>query len=135
MTNNETTIKAITQVLRRHPWVRAAWVFGSVADGRVRSSSDLDVAVLGDKPLRPEQKSVLIRRLAQAAGRPVDLIDLQATHGPVVGEILRHGRRLFCDDPALYAEQVKQWMFDRADWIPYRQRILETRRRAWINES
>ena len=83
MTNNETTIKAITQVLRRHPWVRAAWVFGSVADGRVRPSSDLDVAVLGDKPLQAEQKSMLIRRLAQAVGRPVDLIDLQATQGPL----------------------------------------------------
>jgi predicted nucleotidyltransferase len=135
MTDNEATLKAITQVLRRHLWVRAAWVFGSMADGRVRPGSDLDVAVLGDRPLQAEQKSILIRRLARAIGRPVDLVDLQAAHGPVVGEILRHGKRLFCDDPALYAEQVKQWMFDRADWIPYRQRILETRRRAWINES
>ena len=135
MANTDVTVETITLVLRAYPRVRAAWVFGSIADGRMRPSSDLDVAVLGDKPLRPEQKSVLIRRLAQAIGRPVDLIDLQATHGPVVGEILRHGRRLFCDDPALYAEQVKQWMFDRADWIPYRPRILETRRRAWINES
>ncbi len=135
MANTDVTLETITRVLRTHPRVRAAWVFGSIADGRMRPSSDLDVAVLGNKPLQAEQKSVLIRRLAQAVGRPVDLIDLQATHGPVVGEILRHGRRLFCDDPALYAEQVKQWMFDRADWIPYRQRILETRRRAWINES
>jgi len=135
MANTDVTLETITRVLRAYPRVRAAWVFGSIANGRMQPSSDLDVAVLGDEPLRPEQKSVLIRRLAQAAGRPVDLIDLQATHGPVVGEILRHGRRLFCDDPALYAEQVKQWMFDRADWIPYRQRILETRRRAWINES
>ena len=135
MANTDVTLETITRVLRTHPRVRAAWVFGSIANGRMQPSSDLDVAVLGDKPLRPEQKSVLIRRLARAIGRPVDLVDLQATHGPVVGEILRHGRRLFCDDPALYAEQVKQWMFDRADWIPYRQRILETRRRAWINES
>lgn len=135
MADNEATLEVITQVLRRHPRVRVAWVFGSMACGRVRPSSDLDVAVLGDKPLRAEQKSVLIRHLARAVGRAVDLVDLQATHGPVVGEILRHGQRLFCDDPALYAEQVKQWIFDRADWIPYRQRILETRRRTWINES
>lgn len=134
MANTDVTLETITRVLRTHPRVRAAWVFGSIADGRVRPSSDLDVAVLGDEPLQAEQKSVLIRRLARAIGRPVDLVDLQATHGPVVGEILRHGRRLFCDDPALYAEQVKQWMFDRADWIPYRQRIVETRRRTWINE-
>ena len=43
--------KYITDLLRAQPGVQAAWVFGSFADGPVRSDSDLDVAVLGEEPL------------------------------------------------------------------------------------
>jgi len=47
--------------------------------------------------------------------------------------VLRQGRRLFCDDTTRYAELLKRWMFDQADWMPYRRRILQTRRQAWID--
>lgn len=127
------THKDIADLLRAQPGVQAAWVFGSFAGGPVRPGSDLDVAVLGKEPLDAAQKKTLIERLARTVGRPVDLIDLQATRGPIVGQVLRHGRRLFCDDTTRYAELLKRWMFDQADWMPYRRRILRTRRQAWID--
>jgi hypothetical protein len=74
----------------------------------------------------------LIQRLAQVSGRPVDLIDLQASHGPIVGRVLHEGRQLFCKDSRLYAGLIKRWMFDQADWMPYRRRIMKARREAWI---
>lgn len=122
----------IARCLQRHEHVEAAWLFGSVAQDLERPSSDLDVAVLGDRPLTAAEKEQLIDRLAQTSGRPVDLIDLQTTRGPIVGRILREGTRLFCDDPTLYAELIKRWWFDQADWFPYRRRILKDRRKRWI---
>jgi len=122
----------IAETLRAREGVAAAWVFGSVASGDERAGSDLDVAVLGASPLPAPEKQALIERLAQRHGRPVDLIDLQATRGPIVGRVLRDGTQLFCDDPSLYAEVLKRWWFDQADWMPYRRRIHKTRRERWI---
>jgi predicted nucleotidyltransferase len=124
--------QTVTRLLRAQDGVEAAWLFGSVARGNARSTSDLDVAVLGKEPLSAEEKETLIDRLAQATGRPVDLVDLQVTHGPVVGRILQGGIRLFCDDTSLYAGRMKRWWLDQADWMPYRRRILKERRERWI---
>jgi len=38
----------IAAVLARFPQVRAVWLFGSVAQGRAREASDIDVAVVVD---------------------------------------------------------------------------------------
>jgi predicted nucleotidyltransferase len=123
----------IATVLRAESLVRAAWVFGSVARGAAGPESDLDVAVLGERALTADEKMHLIGGLARRCLRPVDLIDLQATQSPVVGQVIRYGQRLFCDDETLCAEFMKRWVFDRADWIPYRERALKSRRDAWIN--
>lgn len=123
---------AITEHLRDHDSVEAAWLFGSVAHGEAKPTSDLDVAVLGREPLSADEKKELIEKLAQATGRPVDLIDLQSVRGPIVGRVLQNGRRLFCDDTTLYATLLKRRWFDRADWEPYRRRILKERRERWI---
>jgi len=122
----------ITDILRRHPEVQVAWLFGSAASGRLTPDSDLDVAVLGRGPLSAAATKPLIEQMAQACRRPVDLVDLQATHGPIVGRVLQEGERLFCDDTTLYADLMKRHMFDQADWLPLRRRILDIRRRAWI---
>jgi predicted nucleotidyltransferase len=122
----------LTSLLRAHDGVKAAWVFGSVARSEAAMESDLDVAVLGPEPLTANQKKELIEQLAQESGRPVDLVDLQATHGPIIGQILHDGRQMFCDDTSLYAELLKRWWLDQADWRPYRRRILKERRERWI---
>lgn len=124
--------QTVTRLLRAHDGVEAAWLFGSVARDDARAASDLDVAVLGSEALSAEEKEALIEQLAQATGRPVDLVDLQVTHGPIVGRILQNGVRLFCDDTALYAGLMKRWWLDQADWMPYRRRILKERRDRWI---
>jgi len=125
----------IVEALRGPESIAAAWLFGSVATGTAGATSDLDVAVLGPSPLDVHEKTTLIERLAQVTGRPVDLVDLQVTHGPIVGRILRDGTQLFCEDTTLYAELLKRWWFDQADWMPYRRRILKTRREQWIENT
>jgi predicted nucleotidyltransferase len=50
--------------------VREAWLFGSVADGKPRSDSDLDLLVM---PIAVEHYWSLRRDLEDAVGRPLDL--------------------------------------------------------------
>ena len=117
------------------PSVSLALVFGSLASGRARPESDLDLAVAGPQPLTAGQKILLIADLALLSGRPVDLVDLRTAGSVLLDEVLRHGRFLYLEDRNLYAELIKRRVFDHADWLPYRDRILAERRRRWINAS
>ncbi|MEA3221343.1 type VII toxin-antitoxin system MntA family adenylyltransferase antitoxin [Immundisolibacter sp.] len=121
----------IRQVLMQHGDIRLAILFGSLAVGRATPASDLDLAVLMQAPLSAETKMALIGDLSLATGRPVDLIDLRTTGEPVLGQILKHGVRLFGSDSD-YAELIKRHLFEEADFMPYRRRILTERRQAWI---
>lgn len=121
----------IRQVLMQHGDIRLAILFGSLAVGRATPASDLDLAVLIQAPLSAETKMALIGDLSLATGRPVDLIDLRTTGEPVLGQILKHGVRLFGSDSD-YAELIKRHLFEEADFMPYRRRILTERRQAWI---
>ena len=121
----------IQQVLAQHGGIRMAILFGSLANGRATPQSDLDLAVLMDAPLSAEAKMALIGELSQAIGRPVDLIDLSVAGEPLLGQILKHGVRLLGRDGD-YAELIKRHLFEGADFMPYRRRILAERRRAWI---
>lgn len=111
--------------------LRVALLFGSAARGDLRPSSDLDVAVLADRELDPEQKRELIEGLARLSGRAVDVVDLATAGEPLLGRILADGKRLFGTDED-YARLVVRDLMDKADFLPYQQRILEERRRKWI---
>ena len=123
----------IQQILTRHGGIRLAILFGSLAKGRATPESDLDLAVLMDVPLSAETKMALIGDLSQAVGRPVDLIDLHVAGESILGQILKHGVRLQGSD-ADYAELIKRHLFEEADFMPYRRRILAERRQAWIGK-
>lgn len=96
-----------------------------------RFDSDVDIAVAADRALSAGEKLALIGRLAERLGRPIDLIDLRSAGERLLGEIIRHGRRVLGTDTA-YARLLSKHLFDQADFLPYRTRILEERRRAWI---
>ena len=121
----------IQQILTRHGGIRLAILFGSLAQGRATAESDLDLAVLMDTPLSAETKMALIGELSQAVGRPVDLVDLHVAGESILGQILKYGVRLLGSDTN-YAELIKRHLFEEADFMPYRRRILAERRQAWI---
>lgn len=123
----------IRQILSRHGDIRLAMLFGSLAEGRATPQSDLDLAVLMGAPLSAETKMTMIGELSQATGRPVDLIDLRVAGEPLLGQILKHGVRLLGSDND-YAELIKRHLFEEADFMPYRRRILAERRQAWIGK-
>lgn len=121
----------IRQVLMQRGDIRLAILFGSLAVGRATPKSVLDLAVLMQAPLSAETKMALIGDLSLATRHPVDLIDLRTTGEPVLGQILKHGVRLFGSDSDC-AELIKRHLFEEANFMPYRRRILTERRQAWI---
>jgi hypothetical protein len=84
-------------------------------------------------PLSAAEKMELIGEIAEKTGRPVDLIDLRTAGEPVLGEILRHGVRIV-GSKSKYADLIRKHLFDNADFMPYRSRILLERRRAWTGK-
>src|SRR5262245_5453800 len=80
--------------------VRCAYVFGSVARGRARPRSDVDVAVLFEGASTARALDHLTEDLEDAAGRAVDLVDL-ATASPLLAhQIVKTGSCLVCRDRA-----------------------------------
>jgi len=123
----------LRQVLTEHGGVHLAILFGSQATGRATTHSDLDLAVQLSGPLTAADKIMLIEQLAHATGLPIDLIDLKHAGEPLLGQILQHGVRLLGSDEA-YAALLSRHVFDEADFLPYRNRILAERRQVWIGK-
>ncbi|WP_313054982.1 type VII toxin-antitoxin system MntA family adenylyltransferase antitoxin [Pseudomonas lopnurensis] len=125
------TINEVEAALARHPDIKLAYVFGSVARNTARPDSDVDVAVLAASPLDRERKIQLISDIASATGRPVDLIDLATVGEPLLGQILRYGIRIR-GDAALHAQWMTRHIFNNEDFMPYVERMLAERRQRWI---
>jgi len=74
----ETLHRRIQQVLARHPSVQAAYLFGSLAGGRARSGSDVDLALIGP---RDELQARKLDILADLTAEGVDRVDLVLLDG------------------------------------------------------
>lgn len=125
------SIEQVTAVLSSHPDIELAFVFGSVASGEARRDSDIDVAVQKSAALSAAEKAQLIGDLALATGRAVDLVDLHDVGEPLLGQILKHGRQIR-GEPADRALLMQRHVYAMEDFMPYVERMLEERRRAWI---
>ncbi len=130
---DENLTRSILAVLNTQSGIRLAILFGSLAAGREQADSDVDLAVDAGHRLTVGEKLALVTELAERTGRPVDLVDLHAVGEPLLGQILRHGKRLLGSETC-YADLIRRHLFDQADYLPYRTRILAERRRAWIGK-
>jgi predicted nucleotidyltransferase len=122
----------IARLLARYPTIKLGILFGSLAQGRVNPESDLDVGVAATEPLDTAIKTALIEALAGISGRPVDLVDLRVVSGPLLQQVLTQGKLIYCVDRTLYAALIRTMLFNQSDMMPYYDRILAERRKAWI---
>jgi predicted nucleotidyltransferase len=127
-----TVQQKLIEVITDHPAVTLAILFGSLANETARFESDLDLAVAGTTPLTRQARIHLVEELAVMFGRPVDLIDLNCLHGPLLHRILTQGQLILCKDRTQYAELILRMLAEEADVMPYYRRILTARRNAWI---
>ncbi|MEE9343480.1 MAG: nucleotidyltransferase domain-containing protein [Gammaproteobacteria bacterium] len=125
------TIDIIRNTIANYPKIRLAIVFGSVATQSENEHSDIDLAVLTDKSVDMALKKQLIEDLALQTGRSVDLVDIGLAGQPLLGQILTRGKRISGSNTC-FAQLLTKNLLDRADFLPYHQRILRERRQAWI---
>lgn len=123
----------LRKVFAHFPQVLLVVVFGSVASGQQRANSDLDIALTTGRALSVDEKIALIGALAESTGGAIDLVDLNGAPEPLLGQIVRHGRRILGSDTA-YAQLISRHLIEQADFMPYQARILAERRMAWIGK-
>ena len=73
----------------------AVYVFGSTAKDRARRDSDLDLAILSEHVISPEDLLEAKTRLSEIIRRDVDLIDLSSANTVLRKEVLSGGRLLY----------------------------------------
>ena len=125
-------IEHIARLLARYPAIKLGILFGSLAEERATPESDLDLGVAAAESLDTAMKTALIEALAEISGRPVDLVDLRVVSGPILQHVLTRGKLIYCIDRTLYAALIRTMLFNQSDMMPYYDRILAERRKAWI---
>jgi predicted nucleotidyltransferase len=96
---NELIERTRASVVSAMPDVVAVYVFGSAATGHHGPESDLDIALLGSRPLPARDLYDLARSLEVELGIDVDLVDLMTASTVLKYEVITRGRRVHCVDP------------------------------------
>lgn len=123
----------VKDILRDEPGLRLAILYGSAATGKMRSGSDVDIALLFNHPLGSDQKMELITRLESQLRRDVDLVDLFALNGTILKQVLSKGRVLTQSEPGALAGLVQRMIYNQTDMMPYVTRTLVERQERFIH--
>ncbi len=135
-TNTDTVpevIKRIKSILNDVPGLQLAILYGSAVTGRMRKDSDVDIALLFDRPMSAQKKMELISHVESELRRDVDLADLYALTGTILKQILRKGHVLVQSKPGVLAGLVQRMIYNQADMMPYITRTLIERQKRFIN--
>jgi predicted nucleotidyltransferase len=124
----------IRNVLTCHKDIKLCIVFGSIAAGKASTDSDLDIAVAADQPLSVDTHLKLVEEFSAATNREIDLVDLMTATGLISKQALSTGVVVQNHDKDLYARLISRMLFNQADMMPYHDRILQERRRRFLNE-
>ena len=108
---------------------RVAVLFGSRALGRSRASSDVDLAIALDEPLRGSQRQRIEASIAATLRMDADLVDLLSAPSHLVSQILRNGHVLLGAGRSALGSIIARMVSEREDIAPYQRRILEERAR------
>ena len=99
---------ALREYLVSQSDVVAGYIFGSMAQGRARPGSDVDVAVLLSDDLDGEARFMrrlrLMNEVSDVCGREADVIVLNDAPPLLQHQVLKHGRLVFERDRAARVE-------------------------------
>ena len=130
---DEENVELLTQALARDPRFTAAILFGSVAKGTARPSSDIDIAVLYvNATARASAEADVIELLGQLgiiARRDVHLVDLEHADSALRRSIFATGRVLFNRGGSALRDLHVATLLEYFDWAYARQVIDEGHRR------
>jgi predicted nucleotidyltransferase len=124
-------VSRIIEYLNHQPQVSAAWLFGSVAQGRAHQDSDIDLAILFVPGLTKEQRFNLKLKLAveltELAGRETDIVDMVSAASYLQHQVRKTGRLLLEKDHqyrVTFDVESRRTYFDLAPSLAFRNRRL-----------
>jgi predicted nucleotidyltransferase len=107
MTSHESEVVAMLKAAV--PDLLALYRFGTHGSAFERKDSDIDLAILGRRPLEPGLVWSLGQELASKLGREVELVDLAQASTVLRAQVVAYGERLFCADPG-YCEPFEDYI-------------------------
>jgi predicted nucleotidyltransferase len=120
--------KKLVASFKSFPVVRVVILYGSMASGKSRANSDIDLAVAAFHPLPKEILVQIQNDLSGEYRREVDVVDLNLIHGAIFLEAMTSGKTVLVKDKILYASLIKKLIYEQTDFIPLVRRIYKRRR-------
>jgi predicted nucleotidyltransferase len=129
-------LERLTAALRAGPPLRFAMLFGSVAEGTDRPTSDIDVGIFPEDPALSLQDELSLQtELARSCGRSVDLVRLDRASTLVRWQVVRHGGVLLEVIPFAAQRFIADSVADYLDFAPAFEQAAETFRRFLVAEG
>ncbi len=132
-TSNADIMLQVKDNLLVEPGLQLVLVYGSVVAGTLRTDSDVDIAVLFDRPLTFDQKMMLAMKLEKELHRTVDFVDLFNLNGTILKQILCKGKVLIQKDNGSLFGLIHKMIYNQADMMPYVIRTLKERQQRFTN--
>jgi len=110
----EDPCRRIISFARRYVNIVAIYVFGSIATGKNRSGSDIDVAIMVGAPMKGMERVQLETSLSNLLKRDVDLIIFGEASPLLQHQILKNSRLVYERDPK---ERVRQEVAARCEYL------------------
>ncbi len=114
----EEIINSVGKVLAGYPEIRYAAVFGSLVKNRLTATSDVDIAIAGEKSFSFEFILELANALNDELFHSVDLIDLGVVSGAILQQALCTGVTVKKTSTTLLAGLIKKMWYNQADMMP-----------------
>lgn len=117
----------INSILKKEDFVLAAYLFGSQAKGAANKYSDVDIAVLFDVQLKPEEYTdkqiAIMNNISQALNREADVVILNSAPLFLKYYILKEGVKIYerqgRDERSFEAKAITEYF----DFLPIKNRI------------
>lgn len=121
-------VESLRRALDREPSIVLAVLFGSLAAGRARARSDVDLAIGWSADVTAGEREASLNRLERAAGRTVDAVDVAEAPPLLRMEIARTGEVLVERIPHAWSDFRMHAMIDWWDFAPLARRMHEAAR-------
>jgi len=123
----EIDARTIQNYFRTQQGVQAVFLFGSFAKGKNRPESDVDIAVLLDPAIAPEdyldRRLQLMGDLSSRLSREADVVILNEAGPVLTHQVLEQDRMLYETDHQKTTSFKARAMIQYVDWIPYKERL------------
>lgn len=112
-------IKKCKSILIEYEDIIFAYIFGSYAQGKMRTDSDIDIAIYLEKKMDIETYLEIKMHLSEACKREVDLIVLNDITPLLKYQIYKNNILLFTRDKAIETRYKVKTLFEYSDMKSY----------------